>query len=350
MKKKMNEKWLPHIIAVGALAVFIILGVASASSPSTLTVQKFDNAETLKDYLDSQSANNTYNPIKIAVTTDDSMLKDIVEVIKSANKYVDLNLSGNSLTNIPPNLFEDCTVITSITLPDNTEALKVFLDCSPANSPDKPVKVTMPVIDSTLKNVVNVIKSANKYVNLNFSGYGLTNIGKDAFKDCKYLAVLNIPSSVKKIDVSAFFGLDNLMAINVSSGNENFSSKDGILYNKDKTILVKFPSGKTGSFEIDAHRIYSYAFDGSNLSSIKMMGGVVAWYGGTLEPSPMIMENAFINCSKLTKVTIEYGGPYFLGRNFDGNFMEVYSNSGQMSSDAAGIYTREIGSNTWKKQ
>jgi len=33
MKKKMIKKWLPHIIAVGAFAVFIVLGLACASAP-----------------------------------------------------------------------------------------------------------------------------------------------------------------------------------------------------------------------------------------------------------------------------------------------------------------------------
>jgi hypothetical protein len=115
-------------------------------------------------------------------------------------------------------------------------------------------------------------------------------------------------------------------------------------------MLIKFPAKKTGTFRLDAHRIVSYAFEGSNLSGIIMAGGGVAWFGGTLEPSPMIETNAFINCNKLTSITIEHGGPYFLGENFDGNFMDVYSKSGSMNKDVAGVYTREIGSNTWKKQ
>jgi len=277
MKKKMNEKWLPHIIAAGAFAVFIMLGVASAATMGEATqnenVESFKSAEELKEHLGSQ----------------------------------------------------------------------------PSNSPYTPIKVTVTVTDQTLMNIVDVIKSDDKYVNLNFSGYGLTSIRENAFKDCKYIAVLNIPSSVNKIDLTAFLGLDNLTAINVSSGNKNFSSENGILYNKDKTMLIKFPSGKTGSFEIipQTYYIATYAFYGSNLTSITLYGGYV---NRNFEPCQQIMKNAFINCNKLTSITIKRGGPYFHGENFDGNFMEAYSRAGFMSDDKIGTYIRETGSNIWKKQ
>jgi hypothetical protein len=35
MKRKMNREWLPHIIAVGAFVVFMVLGLASATTPTS---------------------------------------------------------------------------------------------------------------------------------------------------------------------------------------------------------------------------------------------------------------------------------------------------------------------------
>jgi len=80
--------------------------------------QKFDRAEALKEYLGSPLENSLSNPIKVAVTVNDQTLKDIVDVIKSADKYVSLNLTGNALTTIGEDAFKDCKKLRIITIPD----------------------------------------------------------------------------------------------------------------------------------------------------------------------------------------------------------------------------------------
>jgi hypothetical protein len=47
MKREMNKEWLPHIIAVGAFVVFIVLGLACASTPTT----QIDLDSSYKKYL-----------------------------------------------------------------------------------------------------------------------------------------------------------------------------------------------------------------------------------------------------------------------------------------------------------
>ncbi|MBQ7838277.1 MAG: leucine-rich repeat protein [Clostridia bacterium] len=60
-----------------------------------------------------------------------------------------------------------------------------------------------------------------------------------------------IPSSVTSIDYNAFYGASNLKSFSVEEGNTHYSAVDGILYNIDKTELVAFPIGKTTTeFEI----------------------------------------------------------------------------------------------------
>ena len=61
------------------------------------------------------------------------------------------------------------------------------------------------------------------------------------------LTSIRIGDNVKNISNEAFDGCNNLMEINVSNENNYFSSVDGVLYNKDKTTLVKFPKAKEGS-------------------------------------------------------------------------------------------------------
>ena len=62
-----------------------------------------------------------------------------------------------------------------------------------------------------------------------------------------YIKALNMSSSVKNIpsfdDYDYSFG-ENLQKINVSSGNKKYSSRNGVLYNKAKTILIAYPYDK----------------------------------------------------------------------------------------------------------
>ena len=71
---------------------------------------------------------------------------------------------------------------------------------------------------------------------------GVKKLGTNAFfnSDVKKLF---IPSSVTAIEYS-FVGSRKLKEIIVDKNNPNFSSRDGVLFNKDKTELVCYPQGR----------------------------------------------------------------------------------------------------------
>ena len=92
---------------------------------------------------------------------------------------------------------------------------------------------------------------------------GVTSIGNAAFYDCYGLTgVLSIPNSITSIGTSAFYHCYGFTAINVDENNLNFSSDNGILFNKDKTELIQCPAGKTGTLTIpnSVKTIGDYAF------------------------------------------------------------------------------------------
>ncbi len=70
----------------------------------------------------------------------------------------------------------------------------------------------------------------------------LETIGEYAFANCASLTSFNIPATVTSIGSSAFMGCDDLRTITVSEGNANYASENGVLYNIDKTELIKIPS------------------------------------------------------------------------------------------------------------
>ena len=54
-----------------------------------------------------------------------------------------------------------------------------------------------------------------------------------------------IPDSVTSIGDEVFENCDSLTSINVASDNEYYSDEDGVLFNKDKTELIRYPKDKS---------------------------------------------------------------------------------------------------------
>jgi len=108
----------------------------------------------------------------------------------------------------------------------------------------------------------------------------VTSIGFQAFTCCFGLTSVTIPSSVTSIGGYAF--CDCAGNITVDPANANYSSLNGVLFNKAQTTLIQCPISKTGSYTIP-----------SSVTSI----GVEAFYYCTgltsitsLNPAPPILE------------------------------------------------------------
>jgi hypothetical protein len=76
----------------------------------------------------------------------------------------------------------------------------------------------------------------------------LLSIGSHAFGDCEKLTSIFIPIKVEYLggdEISGCFsGCSKLKEIIVDDRNPEFSSLDGVLFNKTKTLLIKYPEGK----------------------------------------------------------------------------------------------------------
>lgn len=97
---------------------------------------------------------------------------------------------------------------------------------------------------------------------------------------------------------SPFRGCNNLQEINVVSGNEDYSSVDGLLCNGNRTALYLCPAGKsTVEIPNTVGTIYPRAFqDCKELTSITIPDNVERFYGYT-----------FQDCTGLTSVKIGAG-------------------------------------------
>jgi len=83
----------------------------------------FNGPKELEEYLDRQPLNSPNNPIKVTISANDQIIRNIEKAISSAGKFVSLNLSGNALKTIPRRAFDFCDNLISITIPDSVTTI-----------------------------------------------------------------------------------------------------------------------------------------------------------------------------------------------------------------------------------
>ena len=200
---------------------------------------------------------------------DDGSLRitGYIDNLSSVSLIIPSEINGKQVTGIGGQAFEDCTGLANITIPDS-----------------------------------------------------VTEIGLEAFSGCTSLTNITIPDSVTEIGSSAFSGCSSLTAIDVEVGNNNYTSVNGVLFNKGKTELICYPAGKTDkSYNIPNSVTsigYSAFIDCTSITSITIPDSVTSIdssaFGGCSSLKSITIPNsvtsigyyAFYGCTSLTSVTI----------------------------------------------
>jgi hypothetical protein len=125
-------------------------------------------------------------------------------------------------------------------------------------------------------------------------GNRVASIGADAFWNTP-LHKVKIPASVTNIGGAAFDGCSRLIGFKVDPENPNYSSVNGVLFDKTQTSLVKYPDGRNGRYTIPPKitDIAADAFAYSKITSITIPDSITS-----------IAVNAFYGCSQLKTVII----------------------------------------------
>lgn len=124
---------------------------------------------------------------------------------------------------------------------------------------------------------------------------GLGIIDKLSFNNCMNLKSIKISKSVKLIGPAAFMECSNLQSIEVDEENENFSSYEGVLYNKNRSELIHCP-GILETIDIpnSVDKIGDYAFwQHENIISVSIPNSVTS-----------IGTGAFMECKRLNSLNI----------------------------------------------
>ncbi|MDD8043887.1 MAG: leucine-rich repeat domain-containing protein [Verrucomicrobiota bacterium] len=124
----------------------------------------------------------------------------------------------------------------------------------------------------------------------------LESIGDRAFLGCTSLGSVTIGPGLTSIGSQAFAGCTALRSIEVSDLNPNYSSLNGVLFDKDQTMLIQYSGGDAGAYVIpdSVREVGDWAFRGfSGLTSVTIPEGVAG-----------IGESAFSLCPNLTRIDV----------------------------------------------
>ena len=214
---------------------------------------------------------------------------------KAYNGGITSVVIGNGVTNIGRNICYGYTTLTYVSIPASVTSIgeQAFKGCTNLTS------ITIPD--------------------------DVTSIGKKAFCICSSLSSIKIPAGIETFDRSWFDGCSSLTAINVANGNANYSSEDGVLFNKAQTTLIQYPAGKeatTYTIPSTVTSIGNEAFSWSTkLTSVIIPASVTTIGKGAFSMSEKlasvtfaagssltsISDNAFFYCDNLTSFTIPAG-------------------------------------------
>lgn len=219
------------------------------------------------------------------------------DIMSPSNFYV--------VNEIESGAFEGCTKLTSVTIPVAVKKIgtyQTFKGCRKLTSinvdkdnayyssqngvlftKDKDTIVCFPPGKTGDYTIPNTIKAIYSYT----------------FSDSCRLSTLTIPSSVDTIEAdnfsNAFIYFSNLTAINVDPANPKYCSEDGVLFNKDKTLLINHPICKAGAYTIPSTVTglagFAFAFC-TGLTSVDIPSGVTK-----------LPDYTFVGCTGLQYIT-----------------------------------------------
>ena len=229
----------------------------------------------------------------------------------------------SGITSIGSRVFEDCTSLTSITIPNSVTSIggRAFSDCTSLTSITIPDSVTR--IDNrafqnckSLKSIT-IPDSVTRIGEFTFSGCeslksitipdGIEWICQHTFARCTSLTSVIIPDSVTSIDTSAFKDCTSLKSITIP---DSVTSIDSSAFKDCRSLTsIKIPDSVTS--------IESSTFENCrSLTSIKIPDSVTSIESSTFEfctsltsiaiPNSVtsIESSAFYCCTSLTSITI----------------------------------------------
>ena len=217
---------------------------------------------------------------------------------------------GNAVTELKARCFERCDSLTRIHIPASVKAIaeNTFIYCG---------SLEEFTVDADNENFAVLNGDlCNKELDTLYFCAG----GKEG--------TFELPANILTLNPNAFLGCIHLTDFNVDSENPNFSSVEGILYNKEGTVLLVYPAGRLGPQIIPDGTITlaDHSFDSCAHIPFFIFPATLTSIGS----------HAFWYCSTLTSL------------GFNGNAPEIIDDVFYMNATQIIIYSKP-GTTGWEK-
>ena len=208
-----------------------------------------------KAYLGSDTA------VTVPVSIDGKSVSEVGDyAFYKITTLQSVTIPSNILT-IADGSFEGCTALKTLTIRDGVKIIGTgaFQNCSKLNTvtlPDSVLQIATNAFTGTAfynnssnwmdgglyisKHLIRVTSSVTTFSIKD----GTLTVALGAFSGCAKLTTVNLPASLKRIYWNSIGALAKFNAINADSANKYYCSVDGVLYSKDMTQLIIYPSAK----------------------------------------------------------------------------------------------------------
>lgn len=254
-----------HLLAIGKTKPeYVVAKFSDDFSQVTMFANGANSDGLMKDWIRGNSPTYTYKNSLKQATVQNGVVSIGNFAFFDCEQLEKISLA-DTVTSLGTSSFEECQKLTSVRIPDSMISIgdSSFEKCWSLSSVEIPNHVT--------------------------------TIGYRGFGYCTALESITIPSSVTSIGAAAFVG-GGLKEIRVAKDNSYFCDVDGVLFNKNKTVLYQYPCGKDSTDYVipdTVNIIGEYAFESCDLTNITIPESVT-----TIEPY------AFRHCDSLHQITL----------------------------------------------
>ena len=188
---------------------------------------------------DSAFSNTALTDVTLYKPNDKNAYNTVgANAFDKCDKLTKVDFSGSNLTTLSKSIFANDTALVTVKLPNamQTFSESAFDGCT-----------SLSTINSTQKGTANLPTK-------------LKSIGGYAFRNTHCISKIIIPAATDIIDMSAFNSaltykqeditsgkVNPLKEFSVNSGNQNYKSVNGVLYNKSVTDMLRYPVMKPGT-------------------------------------------------------------------------------------------------------
>jgi len=231
------------------------------------------------------------------------------------------------------NLFANTPALKTVILPENLTTIGIScFENSGVENIDLPATVRI-IAQKAFKNCDNLV-DAGLSAELLYLGdeafydcdkletaeltFGLEYLGAYAFAYCEQLLKAYVPASVTSFAGNPFMGCSGVKSFELDPDSTDFVVKDGVMYNKDMTVLLYYPANLTAetfTFPETVSQIAAGAFAGAQLKHFVVPEQILelpdnAFNNAAIETVTFhaglqsIGDHAFDGCKNLNNVTL----------------------------------------------